>query len=365
MATTRAADGAGGGFRKHPLFGLLMIFLAAIGLSAAEGAYRHFKAAAEPGVGARWIWAPGAAERGEPTAFFAVRDLRLEAGSRLWVVIRVDESYSLWVNGRRVGSGTYREGEPAERYDVSDFLKAGWNRFMVEAASSRGAGGVLVSLRLGDPETVLTGSDGDWRLFVRAERSLIAGIRALEPGIGEAPVVWRRPPTGRWRLPQTVSEGQRLAEFDPFFYPRRLRHPAAKSTPEVWRQLEPRERLPHLETQVVLDFGDEVTGHLEMGLDADAGPALLFFDTEDPGPPAGRGADAAMVAVPGQREWHDPQARSFRFVTIVGVAPADWVRVRPAPSAEPSPDHSTGVFGLPTVSPLLRVEEAVWRRLQG
>ncbi|MEO1369998.1 MAG: hypothetical protein AAFX50_22685, partial [Acidobacteriota bacterium] len=235
----------------------------------------------------------------------------------------------------------------------------------VEAASGRGAGGILVSLRLGDPETVLIGSDEQWRLFPTADRTLVAGLRALEPGLGEAPVVWQRPPTGRWRMPQTVSEGQCLAEFDPFLYPRRLRHPAAKSTPDIWRQLEPRERLPHLETQVVLDFGGDVTGHLEMGLGAEAGPALLFFDTDDPGPPAGRGADSVMVGVPGHGEWHDPQARSFRYVTVVGVAPRDWVRVRPAPAAESSPDRTKGVFGLPAPSPLRRVEEAVWHRLQG
>ncbi|MEO1087512.1 MAG: hypothetical protein AAFY88_25010, partial [Acidobacteriota bacterium] len=303
MGTTTAAKTAEeGGFRKHPLFGLVLIFIAALGLSAAEAAYRHHQAAAEPAAGAGWMWAAGAAERGEPTAFFAVRDLRLDAGSRLWIVLSVDESYSLWVNGRRVGSGTYREGEPAERYDVSDFLKAGWNRFMIEASSSRGAGGILASLRLGDPEKVLKGSDGDWRIFESTERWLVTGIRALEPGLGAAPVIWQNAPTGRWRLPKAVSQGQRLAEFVPLHYPQRLRHPAAISTAEIWRQLEPRERLPHLETQVVLDFGSTVTGHLEMGLETQAGPALLFFDAEDPGPPAGRGADSVMVAVPGQRQ---------------------------------------------------------------
>ncbi|MEM1183199.1 MAG: hypothetical protein AAGM22_32955 [Acidobacteriota bacterium] len=352
-------------FRGRPLLTLAVVFFAALALSWAEAAYRGHRAAlSQAGPGVQWIWAPEAAKRGEPTAFFAVRDFHIPADSKLWIQLTVDEAHSLWVNGRRVGSGLYVEAAPAELYDVSDFVKAGWNRVMIEASSGRGAGGILASLRLDDPSEVFLGSDDGWRIFEDSERWLIAGFRTMEPGLGRAPVVWQLPPTGRWRLPEEVRPGRRLAEFEPFIYPLRLRHPSAPSTPEIWRQLEPRERLPNLETQAVFEFPGQVLGHLEMGLDADAGPGLLFFDDEDPGSPAGRSADAVLAAVPGLREWHDPQARRFRYVTVVGAAPVDWIRVRPATEVDADPDRTEGVFGMRATSPFRRVEEAVWRRLQ-
>ncbi len=350
-----------------PLVRPARLFPLALGLALAAGLVEHgvaaWRADLEPSSGARWIWAAGSYQDGEPAAFFALRDVEVENPDGARMAIAVDESYVLYVNGYRVGSGSYRGGAAMDAYDLAGVLRPGANRILVEARSSRGAGGILAELQLGGRSV---GSGGDWRIFRRhAEELFEPGARLAD---GEPPQVWGRSPTGRWRLEPPART--KPAAFVPG-KPRRPRGAAR------FRQLHPgaswislplkRSRFPNLGQQLMFDWGEPVQGFLRLDLRSrTAEPALLFFGLEEPDPQR-RPPDAVLLPVPGSSRWADAHARRFRYVTMIGAAPRSFAEVRltndalTAEYAPPAPP--AGVFGLTPPAAHTAIEERVWRRL--
>jgi hypothetical protein len=357
----------------------LLAFAGALLLALAERGTRALLASWRgPGVDGSWIWAAGAAPAAEPVAFYAVGEFELDAvaldavaldavapGS---ISIAADEAYDLSLNGEALGSNSYRPGMAIDRYQVGDLVRPGRNRITVGLRSGRGAGGLLASLSIAGRTVAATG--GDWRIFRRERRELFDPDSPLAGG--EAPKVWQRPPTGRWRL--RPAESDRPLPFvhrrgpAPNRFPVRVRIFRRDTT---WKLLRRRQlRLPVRHPQVLLDWGREVTGFLCFRLESSAAaPALAYFGSEPPNPKL-RPADEVLIFAAGQTAWRDAHARRFRFALLVGVPPLGRVRawkVDPALAAElaPPPPEPDGVFGVRPPERRSAVEEEVWQRLGG
>lgn len=368
--------------RRRPLRFFAGVTILAGILAFGQVAWSHWVSQhAEPGRGAHWIWADEVAEAARPVTFWAVRDFEIEdldAFLPATMVVAVDESYELWVNGYRVGAGSYVQNSEADAYSVDDFLQSGWNRLLVEARSSRGAGGLLANLRAGQDGEVVLGSDESWRI-VRHFSSGVLGGRTLFRDLEEVPKTWSRAPTGRFRLEGLLDRAIHRESW--------LRLPKM-GAPGGAKRVKA-ERLRHLSDvdswttldsfglsipagQVVFDFGREVYGVLDVVLTADNEAGLLYFDPpfNDDGPEIqaqDRRPDVVVAPFPGRREWRDTLPRRFRFVTLVGFPNLEKIRVLEVDSADLFPDPpnpNEGVFGLPPAKQYLPAEEAVWDRLR-
>lgn len=318
----------------------------------------------EPGRGASWIWAQGVLDGVEPLAFFAVRDFELDEAGPASLTLVADEEYVAYVNGRRVGSGAYRGRLPADRFAVGDLLKAGGNRLAVELRSSRGAGGLLAHLRIGDEEPPRILSGGDWRIFRRYEPAILLGWD-LEGG--EPAAVWHRQPTGRWRPrppgePRSWHEESLLGE--PWRPPQR-----ARSVEGAWHDLTEPRALPELGPRVIFDWGEEITGVLHLELATDGGEPGLLFAAPMPPDDCPAPADGLVVPVPGRGSWSDAFVRTFRYICLVGVdlreAPEVEVAGPAAATAPPSPGPWPGIFGVQPPRDHTYAEEQIRERLFG
>ncbi len=314
----------------------------------------------EPGHDADWIWAEGDYRDGQPISFYAARDVELPAPAPARVTIVADETYLLYVNGHRIGAGSYGSEARLDVYDVGDFLDAGWNRILVELRSSRGGGGLLARLELGDGTTVAT--DRSWRIFRRHEDGIVRGWSDLESG--EAPKVWGRAPTGRWRLRGLRHREVLFQRFPPPEHRRPLRHQLRHDA--EWSPLDPSQRrIPALGPQQIYDWGTEVEGILSFDLrSGDGKPGLLYVSTEVPDPTEQQ-PDAYIVPVPGRRWWQDAHPRRFRYALIAGAEPRSRIEVDllgDSTGWTDVPNHD-GVFGIQPPRSYSSTEEAVWDRL--
>ncbi len=319
--------------------------------------------------GAKWIWAEGNYKASRPLAFYAARDVELRAAVPGRIGIVADESYRLYLNGRRLGAGSYRAGAALDVYDVGGYLEAGINRIVVELASSRGAGGFLARLELTGSDPIVT--DGSWRIFRRHDDGLLRGWSHLAGG--EAPKVWGPAPTGRWRLAGGAGGRLRPIPFQTFPPAERVRPPRHRLfRTDAWRELGSRRRIPVLGPQQVFDWGREVTGYLSFDLRSGDGlPGLLYVGSQPPDP-SRRPPDAVIMPIPGRHFWQDARARRFRYALLVGVEPRRRVEVdlldgEPAGvAAELSapPEDPRGVFGVKPPRSYSTVDQAVWSRLE-
>ncbi len=351
-------------YRAHP-----WRFLATVlALALAAGVTDRFAARLlAPGPGAQWIWAPGDHGAGEPIAFAAVRDVELAAPAPARVAITADETYLLYVNGRRLGAGSYRPGQPLDEYDVGSHLDMGLNRILVELRSTRGAGGFLARIEIGgeEPRTLVT--DEGWQIFRRYDPGLFSGWSTADGG--ETPQVWQRAPTGRWRL--AASPRSRPIPFQGFPPPARSRPQRhRKHVDPVWHDLDwSRRRIPALGPQQVYDWGEEVEGYVAFDLSSDRGePGLVYFATDRPPDPQNRPPDAVVLPVPGRGYWEDAFPRRFRYLLVVGAEPYSWMvldRLEGETARDLAPpSHHGGIFGVEPPRSYSRVEEAVWARLR-
>lgn len=374
---------------RRPLvfFGLFALLALVAGAAESGRAYLRSRSG-EPGLGARWIWAEGAARAGMPITLFAARDFELDEGTeRGWLSIAADEDYVLWLNGQAIGSGSWQkgswqkggsgphQGEPvADLYELSDWLEAGTNRLVVELRSTSGAGGLLATLRLGDKGQASLVTDASWRMFRKADPRLLRGLAHLEELGGETPKIWPWPPIGRWRLREleprpdlraTAFTGRSLCAH-------RMRFPSPGAP---WMELKPGSAcsLPELSDQSLWDFGSEVEGILELGLDptSDPQPALFYFFSEEPAGELSPLQPTIFVeTAPGAWLWRDTASRRFRYLAVVGLKPAGFLRLRnlvaDRAEAYQPPATPPGVFGLtpPEDSPK-GLKELVWQRLTG
>jgi hypothetical protein len=358
--------------------GVLALALALVGAERALARWRY--AAHPPQLRGEWIWAQDVSREGEPIVFHAARDFFLDAapqaddgGARLAIV--ADEAYLLVVNGVRVGSGSYQQSR-ADVYDLTAWLDAGWNRLVVELRSESGAGGLLAGLDVGGRSVLRT--DASWRIVRAADTGLLNGWRRLDEVLAEPPQVWSRPPTGRWRVdlakaaqPPRPGLWPEAAPSPAPLCPRRVRHPSANAP---WVDLEMEPGCPAVESGdlAIWDFGEEVEGFLELGLDPlDApAPALVFFGLEEPsGNLSERRPDLTLLRAPGAWSWADAHSRRFRYVALIGARPVQFFRVLPVDETQAiayqAPPPMPGVFGLKPPQGATALEESIWQRAEG
>ncbi len=341
--------------------------VAALGLVVLAAGARHLAARVfEPVSGARWIWAAGDYREGDPISFYAVRELDLEATVPARIAIAADETYLLYVNGRRAGAGSYRRNAPLDEYEVGALLEPGLNRILVEVRSSRGAGGLIAEIGLGDAHRNIV-TDASWRIYKRYDPGLFGGWSS--PEAGEAPVAWGRPPTGRWRLAAARLRPVPPQGLLPPALRRPLRHRPYHDA--AWLELdETRRQIPALGPQQIFDWGEEVEGIVSFDLRSDQGKPGLLYASAEPPDAQERPPDAIIIPVPGRRYWEDAQPRRFRYLLLVGVEPASRIEVELPNGTStralevPSEEPRDGIFGIEPPRSYSRVEEAVWERLE-
>ncbi|MEM9644193.1 MAG: HEAT repeat domain-containing protein [Planctomycetota bacterium] len=117
---------------------------------------------------AEWIWA-GGTRLGEPvrvgeTCLFR-KAINLKVPAETIIEITADDRYVLYVNGRRIGTGS--SSKTMQEYDVSPFMEIGRNLVAVEVKNERGdtaAVAARVSVRPDNGEKWFTFStDASWR----------------------------------------------------------------------------------------------------------------------------------------------------------------------------------------------------------
>lgn len=136
----------------------LAAFVACIGINASSAMADE----------AQWIWANGTTlaqpvEEGETCYFRKSINLRVQAEAR--IEIAADDQYELYINERRVGSGS--SARELQQYDISDRLEIGRNVVAVKVVNTRGDTAALVarvSIRPeGSDRWVTFSSDPSWR----------------------------------------------------------------------------------------------------------------------------------------------------------------------------------------------------------
>lgn len=358
-------------WHDRPVRFFVVVFLASLLIAGAEELASRIRTSLfEPVSDERWIWAEGAYDEGDALAFYAARDFEIEAVGTARLALTADETYLVYVNGYRVGAGSYRGWSPVDEYDISPLLREGLNRIVVELRSSRGAGGFLAVLEL-MPEDQSTRScivsDESWRIFRRYEPGLLGGWTQLSGG--EIPKLWHRPPAGRWRLGSTAKRQPNLFQsaIEPL---RRLPLRLQQQHSSEWHELQwpVLRRVPGVGPHQLYDWGRVVEGLLSFDLiSAEGQPGLLYVGLEPPDPEQQR-PDTVILPVPGRRHWEDAYLRRFRYALIVGAEPYSRVEVDVLPprltDKLPRPHRDqAGVFGLEPPRSYAKVEEDVWKRI--
>jgi hypothetical protein len=329
------------------------------------------RARALPTGTAQWIWQPFDARDHNPAAFYAARDFALGSPpSRARLLIAADEGYVVTLNGKRIGAGGFspgaQGGAPLDVYEVGPLLLPGGNRLLVELRSARGAGGLLASLLDEASGRQLVGTDRHWRILRRHELGLVRGWLPIRGG--EPALCWGYPPIGRWGRPTMSAPRPLLAEQLGSPQPALLMRPLPLDAGLAAG------RLPG--SSLLYDWGRPVEGYLRLEVPPakELGTALLFVGdggaTGDRPPDPLAGHPAAVLILPGERDWMDSLPRRFRYALLVGLAQPAVATALPVALPVPggavrSPRPSAGrVFGI--AGPPLRtpVEDEVWGKLQ-
>ena len=311
-----------------------------------------------PTGAAQWIWKPLDNLDHNPTAFYAIRDFDLDSPpDRARLLVTADEEYVLILNGKRIGAGAFEPGAPLDVYEVGPLLLPGGNRLMLELRSGRGAGGLLASLTDEATGRQIVGTGEDWRIFPHHELGLVRGWLPLKGG--QPAFRWGYPPIGRWGGQKAGSPrpllGEAVGPRLPAVAMRPLSLPASLGDG----------RSPG--SPILYDWGRTVEGFLNLELPAgkDQGPALLFTGEEPPDPLTAR-PTAAVLIMPGRRDWMDARPRRFRYALLVGLEGPAAALVQPVQAGavhvpRPLADRVFGFKGPPLRTP---VEDEVWSKLQ-
>ncbi|MFN7940914.1 MAG: hypothetical protein U0X73_04905 [Thermoanaerobaculia bacterium] len=317
---------------------------------------------------ALWIWGPSDPRAVEPRVFFLARDLQLVAvPERAELRILADEEYVVHLNGERIGSDRWRPGAPLDRYDVTARLRAGANRIAIELRSATGTGGLLCAIV--DPATgrSLVASDARWSVYPGYWGGLLGGHQLIPAA---APLVWGRPPIGRWGTPQLgpeISTFRDATRDQAVVAAWRWRDLADRGE---WRRFRPGRQRLRLGAWAEIDFGGPVCGYLQIDHAAVEPRAALLRYGDEPEASAGWRPDAIAITAPGRGWWQDSLPRCFRYVTIAGldsllgatlmsVEPSTRGRL-PASAGEPP-----GLLGLRPPLSRSPVENKIWSELEG
>jgi hypothetical protein len=280
--------------------------------------------------------------------------------------VTADEEYVLTLNGKQVGAGAWRPGAPLDVYEVGPLLLTGGNRLVAELRSSRGSGGLLVSLEDVAAGRFLVGTDERWRIFPHHQLGVVRGWLPL--ALGEPVHCWGVPPVGRWGLPGEGPVKPLLGRLTGAPLPAVSARPLTLALgPAASAETA---KVPG--SPVLYDWGREVAGYLTLEVrPAETQAAALLFTGNEPPDPL-RERPASILVQPGRRDWMDSRPRRFRYAVLVGLAPPAAVTVLPVPPGmvpphdpeAPQTPETSGVFGI--APPPLRtpVEHEVWSKLQ-
>ena len=346
-----------------------VVALVGLQLLLRESLHRFFL----PTRQASWIWLADSEELAGPVGFYAVRDCDLmEAPTRAPLITATDEESLVFLNAIPVGGTRYGDGTPLKSYDVSDAVKIGRNRLVVEARSFRGVGGLLMRLSAAGPEGgVEVVTDADWRIFRQSEDALFDV--ELDLPEGELPHVWGPVPVGRWMISSGLQAMPTIAEIrttDKATFAQRFR---LWVVPRRWQDLGKTDRSsPTLGNWVTFDFGEERTSYLAMRfpaqVDPESQPIGLLYLGRKPGIENRSQADAYVVAMPGQRIWLTARPQRFRYATFVGLIPVTGADTYPVDEERAEQIWSNGTralgpFGLPAAQLGPSLEDVVWSEL--
>lgn len=345
---------------------ILVVVLIAAG-AVLDWAWTALRRSRQPTADASWIWAPNTTRWTGPQGFLLARDFELETvPDEASLVVQGDAEYILFLNGSRVGSGSYQVGAVPDRYDVSRWMRGGRNRISAQLRSSNGFGGLLLALYVNGESTPLVVSDENWiplRRFVR--KKLRPSVPLDRPARA---VELADPPEARWG-------GTNAATLRPA-HREVLRGKARRAKQmlvpdERWRGLRRRgrpKRQPFGEL-VLLDWGRPVSGYLVLRFLGETPPLGLVYLGMDRPDVVASAPDIFAVGTPGQEHWEDVVPRRFRYALLVGldsvydarVVLTDSRRLEPRLGGYPQ----NGVLGQP--APRLRsaAEDKVWSKLEG
>jgi hypothetical protein len=133
---------------------------------------------------ALWIWSTDDVKSPAPARFTAVRSIALASDApAARAKIFVDRAYRLLLDGRLVGAGSKRAGDPLDVWEIPEGLRRGSHVFAIDAESPTGIGGILFALDVPGLGRGAVVSDATWT---------IAGRPAF---------VWGAPPMYPWGFP--------------------------------------------------------------------------------------------------------------------------------------------------------------------
>jgi hypothetical protein len=329
-----------------------------------------------PTDGARWIWAPAEWARGGSgeLAFLAASDFTLdEVPAAASLLALADEEYLLYLNGRLLATGRYRQGAPFDALRVEPWLRPGRNRLAVELRSARGAGGFVLRLTGAGGEP-LAETGEDWRIFRGLTPGLVQGWRPLEEGA--APLVWGLLPTGRWSVPEVPGVWRRpdpRQDSASPAVPVRVRSGDPVGEWRVWRPSSPPSAASSaastgsLGAWALFDWGEDTAGYLRLSFARGAATAagaraLVLTGTTPPDPLK----DAACVAVPlaGATLWRDTLPRSLRYALVLSDADLAGAEILPAAVPGVAEESRAGVLGIRAPPLRTPVEQALRQRLE-
>jgi hypothetical protein len=119
--------------------------------------------AAEP----QWIWAAGGNPQESPAenAYFRIA-FQVENPQSGYIEITADNSYSLWINGERIGAGI--DWQQIDRFDLTSRLIKGKNVIAVLGVNSGGPAGLVARVLVKDSgnRTIDASSGADWKTAI-------------------------------------------------------------------------------------------------------------------------------------------------------------------------------------------------------
>jgi hypothetical protein len=325
-----------------------------------------------PSGEAQWIWAEVDETGVEPHTYYLVRDFHLDFRVKQGrLLCLADEEYVAILNGVQIGGGRFAGQSALDEYAVGRYLNRGRNRLVVEARSSRGSGGLLLSLEAqGRDKVKRVVSDGTWRVLRHQVRGL--GRAREELPEGEAVVVWGPPPMGRWPLPTEVRSRPAIPELLLEVEPRKAVRYREGGGESAWRRLGgDGAREEGLGSWVTFDFGRTMTGYLALEYPIEDSSIGLIYLGEDEPDPAVSPPDSVMAGLEGGWLWSDALPHRFRFATVLvrdgAVTGAMVYPTHPKKSADliPNQEVSRGVFGLRSEGLRTPLENEFRRELHG
>lgn len=316
---------------------------------------------------ALWIWGPSDPRAVEPRVFFLARDLQLVAvPERAELRILADEEYVVHLNGERIGL----IGGARERRSIATTSPRGCapaptgSRSSCAARPAPAACCARSSIRPPGGRSSRATRAG---ASTRATGGLLGGHQLIPAA---APLVWGRPPIGRWGTPQLgpeISTFRDATRDQAVVAAWRWRDLADRGE---WRRFRPGRQRLRLGAWAEIDFGGPVCGYLQIDHAAVEPRAALLRYGDEPEASAGWRPDAIAITAPGRGWWQDSLPRCFRYVTIAGldsllgatlmsVEPSTRGRL-PASAGEPP-----GLLGLRPPLSRSPVENKIWSELEG